>query len=293
MLNRRSNFKKDKLQHCQMKLKEIPVSIYNSAKLLAISGSKLNDQNKESLPVIISLTSIPSRLGTLHLTIRSLLNQTTRPKKIVLWLHQSLKDKIPQQLASIKSNIFEIKYSKLNCSHRKLIHSLKKFPNDIIITCDDDMMYRDNWLQLLYQEHKLHPKCIIANQTRYISYNDNGHLQPYKNWTHPKNKPINQSAIIPIGAEGVLYPPNSLHKEATNSKLFLELAPKADDLWFKAMAIIKGTQAKLANTRSKTPIPIIGSQKQSLKKLNIGEDKNRLQWLALTQHFNIEPETFL
>lgn len=276
-----------------MKLKEIPVSIYNSAKLLALSSKNMASKTKLEIPAIVSLTSIPSRLGTLHLTIRSLLNQDARPKKIVLWLHHSLKNEIPKKLVTLESSLFEIMYSDLTCSHRKLIHSIELFPNDIIITCDDDMIYRTNWLRLLYEEHKFNPNKIIANQTRYITYNKIGELQSYKNWKYDKNLNFKESAVIPIGAEGVLYPPKSLSEKVTNAELFLELAPKADDLWFKAMALIAETNAVQAKEKAKTPIPIIGSQKQSLKKSNIGEDKNKTQWLAITTHFNIEPDTFL
>ncbi|TDS16983.1 glycosyl transferase family 2 [Maribacter caenipelagi] len=276
-----------------MKLKEIPVSIYNSARLLALSSNNMVSEPKEEIPVIVSLTSIPSRLGTLHLTIRSLLNQDVRPKKIILWLNHSLKNEIPKKLATLESSLFEIMYSDLTCSHRKLIHSLELFPNDIIVTCDDDMIYRTNWLKLLFEEHQSHPYKIIANQTRYITYNNVGELQPYKSWTFSKGLRLNTSAVIPIGAEGVLYPPKSLSKKVTDSTLFLELAPKADDLWFKVMAFLEGTISVQAKNKAKTPIPIIGSQKQSLKKTNIGNDKNRTQWMAITNYFNITPENFL
>tara|TARA_R110002126_G_scaffold202751_3_gene350088 strand:- start:193 stop:1023 length:831 start_codon:yes stop_codon:yes gene_type:complete len=276
-----------------MKLKEIPVSIYTSIKLSSLSVKSIVSKTKEEIPVIVSLTSIPERLQTLHLTIRSILNQDSRPKKILLWLHESLKNEIPSKLRILESNLFEIMYSDLTCSHRKLIHSLELFPEDIIITCDDDMMYRTNWLSLLYKEYILHPDNIIANQTRYIRYTGDGELLPYRNWVFEKNINFNSTAVIPIGAEGVLYPPKKLKDVTTNSELFLSLAPKADDLWFKAMALLNGTNSILAKNKAKTPIPILGSQKYSLKKSNIGGDKNRTQWLALTQHFNIKPETFL
>ena len=276
-----------------MKLKEIPLSIYTSIKLSSLSVKSIISGSKEEIPVIVSLTSIPERLQTLHLTIRSILNQDVRPKKIILWLHESLKNKIPNKLSVLESDLFQIMYSDLTCSHRKLIHSLDLFPKDIIITCDDDMMYYSNWLQLLYKEHKVHPKDIIGNQTRYIRYTKEGEIQPYKNWIYDNGITYNKSAVIPIGAEGVLYPPKKLSDTTTNSKLFLALAPKADDLWFKAMALLNGTNSILAKNRAETPIPILGSQKYSLKKSNIGGDKNRDQWLALTQHFNIKPETFL
>lgn len=276
-----------------MKLKEIPLSIFSSIKLSALSTNSLAKKSKEEIPVIVSLTSIPSRLHTLHLTIRSILDQDSRPKKVILWLHDSLKNEIPKNLRLLESNLFQINYSNLHCSHRKLIHTLELYPQDIIITCDDDMMYRSNWLSLLYLNHLEKPNYIIGNQTRYIRYSKNGELLPYKEWVYKKEDSFNPKAVIPIGAEGILYPPNKLSEQTTNSELFLKLTPKADDLWFKAMAILEGTHAVLAKNRSKTPIPIIGSQKYSLKKSNIGGDKNRTQWLALTAYFNIKPEIFI
>lgn len=276
-----------------MKLKEIPLSIFSSIKLSTLSTSSLIKKSKDELPVIVSLTSIPSRLHTLHLTIRSILHQDARPKKIILWLHNSLQNGIPKNLRLLESDLFQINYSNLSCSHRKLIHTLELYPQDIIITCDDDMMYRSNWLRLLYLEHLEKPNYIVGNQTRYIRYSKNGELLPYKEWVYKGDEPFNPKAVIPIGAEGVLYPPNKLSHQTTNSELFLKLTPKADDLWFKAMAILEGTNAVLAENRAKTPIPIIGSQKYSLKKSNIGGDKNRIQWLALTAYFYFKPEIFI
>ncbi|MGB3150444.1 MAG: glycosyltransferase family A protein, partial [Maribacter sp.] len=235
--------------------------------------------------------SIPSRLKTLHLTIRSLLNQDVRPEKIILWLHVDLKNELPKQLANLQNEIFEIKYSILTCSHRKLVHSLEKYPDEIIVTCDDDFMYRTNWLQNIYKEHLNHPDCITANQTRYIKYDSSGNPLPYKNWIYKGEKNFNPKAVIPIGAEGILYPPNTLSEKTTKSELYLELTPHADDLWFKAMAVLKNTNAVLAANRPKTPIPIIGSQRYSLKKTNIGADKNRTQWIAVTNYFDISPKT--
>ncbi|WP_339651656.1 zinc-binding alcohol dehydrogenase [uncultured Maribacter sp.] len=276
-----------------MKLKEIPVSIYTSIILSSLSVKSIVSKTKDEIPVIVSLTSIPERLQTLHLTIRSILNQDARPKKIILWLHKSLKNEIPSKLRILECDLFQIMYSDLTSSHRKLIHSLKLFPEEIIITCDDDMMYRSNWLRLLYYEHQLHPNDIIGNQTRYIRYTKEGELQSYKNWVYDESIYFNRTAVIPIGAEGVLYPPKTLSDTTTNYELFLALAPKADDLWFKVMALLNGTNSILAKNKAETPIPIIGSQKYSLKKSNIGGDKNRTQWLALTQYFNIKPKTFL
>ncbi len=272
-----------------MKLKELPKSIYNTLKLKSFSPQSILrlGQDKEVVPVVVSLTTIPSRITKVDITIRSILMQKKKPKKIVLWLPESLKGRIPESLLSLESSIFEIKFTHLTCSHKKLIHSLQEYPNDIIITCDDDFIYNSDWLSLLYSEHVKYPNSIIANQARMIRYDQSGELLPYKNWVYDPAKKATDKSILPIGANGVLYPPKSLHPHVFDESLFLELAPKADDLWFKAMALLQKTESRLSEQIPPIPIPILGTQKVSLKKENIDQGKNVLQWKALQTHFNL------
>ncbi|WP_375325019.1 zinc-binding alcohol dehydrogenase [Flagellimonas sp. GZD32] len=270
-----------------MKVKEIPVSLYNQIKL---SGKPLHQliSNKEKAPVVVSLASIPSRLNIVHLTIRSILNQTILPEHLILWLHQDLKNQVPKKLSVLEGDIFQIRYTDYFSSHRKLVEPLKLFPEKTIITCDDDMMYRDSWLSNILSEHQNNPNTVIANQVRCISYDDSGALLPYKEWKSKTEKCENPKLTLPIGAGGTLYPSNCLHEQVLDKELFLKLTPKADDLWFKAMSLIKGTPSQMASIPTKEPIPIWGSQKVSLKKGNIGMDKNRDQWLALSEHFKFK-----
>ena len=39
-----------------------------------------------------------------------------------------------------------------------------------------------------------------------------------------------------------MYPPDSLYKDVLNENLFMQLAPKADDIWFWAMALLNNTK---------------------------------------------------
>jgi len=270
-----------------MKVKEIPVSIFHSIRLSFRSVKHLKEPNASALPVIISLTSIPSRLHTLHLVVRSILDQQTKPEKIILWLNQTLQHNIPKKLKQLEGSIFEIRFSDLHCSHRKLIHTLSCFPHHTIVTCDDDLLYRRDWLNILYSTHLKQPNAIVAHQTRHIRYNENNELLPYKNWNYPEKENFNPKAVLPIGAGGILYPANTLDKRVTDVTLFMKLAPKADDLWFKAMALLLDSRAIQTKNPPKYPIPIIGSQTYSLKRDNIKGDKNRVQWNALTKHFHI------
>ena len=125
-------------------VKELPISLLRTAQLSNIPIGRLKRGPEKVVPVVVSLTSIPSRLKTLHLVIRSLLAQDVSPKKILLWLHEDLETALPSKLQQLICDRFEVRFSGLTCSHRKLIHSLEAFPEEVIITCDDDLMYRKN-----------------------------------------------------------------------------------------------------------------------------------------------------
>lgn len=269
-----------------MKVKEIPVSVYHTLKLKSLNAKDLQTFRADHLPVIISLTSIPSRLHKVHITIRSILHQSKQAKKTILWLNENDKNHIPKSLKILCGETFEIKYTPLTSSHKKLIHTLELYPDDIIVTCDDDFIYNYYWMEKIYKQHLQHPKAIIGNFTRQIQYDANGNLLDYKKWKH--HQPENKKTILAIGAEGILYPPKSLSPIATDINLALELAPKADDLWFKAMALLQGTEVFQATDKPKGLIPIFGTQKVSLKKENIDKNKNLTQWKALADHFKLD-----
>jgi hypothetical protein len=240
--------------------------------------------------VVVSLTSIPSRLGIVHLTIRSLFMQTHLPRKIILWLHEDLKNQIPRALSSLENEVFEIRYNKLSCSHRKLVSSLEYFPEDCIVTCDDDSMYESDWLETLYASHVLHPADVIGGKCRRISYGEGGELMPYKKWHYSHDRGGSEPCLMAVGFGGTLYPPHCMMEDVKDPKLFLELAPRADDLWFKAMALLNGVNVRTSLVPSKDPVEINRSQKDALRRLNIREDGNHRQWTNICNHYKIEPE---
>ncbi|MDN3649327.1 glycosyltransferase family A protein [Reinekea marina] len=269
-----------------MKLKEYPKSLYSSLKLMLTPIKKLGEgSSSASLPVIVTLTSIPSRLTVLSITIRSLLNQSVRPEKIILWLNSNLKNNIPNSLRKLESSHFEIRFKPGTSSHRKLVFALTEYPNHTLVTCDDDLIYPVDWLERLLNEHKLHPNKVIAHECRNIAYETNGKLLPYKYWKSAQPGESTPNTLA-IGYGGTLYPPNALDGETVNQELFLQLTPKADDLWFKAMALRKGTAVYRSQAPTPKPIPIAFSQKIALGHTNIKQDGNRSQWQALVDYYH-------
>lgn len=267
-----------------MKLKEVAPSMVNTLKLLMYSTHRLKSP-KNPVPLIVSLTTIPYRLNKVHITIRSILAQDTPPEKVILWLHDDLRDQIPNNLQKLTGDHFSIEFSHLTCSHKKLIHTLKLYPERNIVTCDDDMIYPKHWLNTLFKYHQKNKSSIICNQARVITYNKNGEPLPYKEWKYKAD--ANPSKLLPIGVGGVLYPPKSLDETVTDEELFLKLCPKADDLWFKAMALLKYTNT-IKTTEKVQLIPVMLTQKVSLKKLNVNKDFNVEQWTNLRAYFKFD-----
>ena len=198
--------------------------------------------NKKSPLYIVSLTSFGVRLtDTAPYAIISLLNQSVKPDKIILWVAHSDKQNIPTIMEKLVEKGLEINYCDDLKSYKKLVPTLLKFPDDYIITADDDIHYPQNWFEKIIEEHKKNPKKIVCHRAHIIEVNKNCLPLPSEQWNgcHSKRDSLqNEYALRASGAGGVLYPPKCLHKDVTNSDLFLKLAPKADDTWFWAMAII-------------------------------------------------------
>lgn len=254
-------------------------------KLLSVSLDTLNDK-KNSVPIVVSLTTIASRLDKVHITLRSVMNQSVKPKKIILWINENDLNKIPTTLQKLTGDLLEIRTTPHTSSHKKLIPSLIAFPDDTIVTCDDDLIYEKDWLKKLYNTHLKYPTDIIGHKARCIRVDENNEALDYKKWEYTLQNDFKRNLMI--GEGGILYPPKALHPMITDYELALKLAPKNDDLWFKAMALKNNTNVRLAEEICNSFIPIAGTQKISLKKFNVVKNMNVSQWNDLTAYFNLD-----
>lgn len=267
-----------------MKLKEYPLSIFHSVRLSLQNKNLWAKVPADTAPIVVSLTSFEPRLKGLHLVIRNMMEQDLTPRLIVLWLNNSLKGKIPTSLEKMIGPRFEVRFSDLDGPQLKLIESLKSFPKDLVVTCDDDLIYPKNWLSKLYSAHISRPEQIIAHHCRLIRRDSHGQLLPYTQWNWDRTKSYVDTDLLAIGSSGVLYPPKSFDQRVFDMELFQKICPKSDDLWFKAMAVLNDTPVGWSGYVFE-PIPIMGSQRVSLKKSNVHQDKNRVQWNQILDHF--------
>jgi hypothetical protein len=268
-----------------MKLRELLPSWRRARQLRA----RVPEPAADPLPVVVSLTSIPSRLPYVDLPVRSVLAQSRPPSLVVLWLHESLRSAIPAALAACVGARFQIRYVDGTSSHRKLVHALTTWPDRVVVTCDDDVMYDPEWLARLWDTHQRHPRDVVAHEGRRIATAADGSLRPYAEWPWVQEPGLVAADFLPVGYGGALYPPGALHPEVTDAARYLALAPTADDLWFKMMALRAGTTSRRTDAPVPKPIPVIGAKGSALAAVNIAQDRNRTQWAALTAAYGLGP----
>lgn len=241
-------------------------------------------------PVVVSLTSHPPRLSTVFLAVESLLNQSFRPDRIVLWLSTAEIETadLPDTLRRQQKRGLEIRLLDENLScYKKLIHAIEEFPDCHIVTADDDFMFPRHWLRDLYRAHRRHPNCIAAYRGYWFSRRAARELRPYNLWPPADNATEPSFDIFPTCGAGAWFPPHALNARVTERQLFMRLAPDADDIWYKAHALLARTPTLMARPRSVT-FPMIfarGSQDATLWQTN--ERANDAHLKAVFTHFDL------
>lgn len=247
------------------------------------------NKNLRDKKLLISLTTYPARFNFVYLTLESLMNQSVKPDKIILWLSQEevINNKIPKKILSLKNRGLEIEVVNENLkSYKKLIYAIEKFPDLNIITCDDDALYPKYFIKKLQDKHIKHPDCVVAYRCSFMKKSSHKDLLPYAKWSKAEtDKP--SFNLFPTGVGGIFYPSNSLDKRVIDKELFLKLSPLGDDIWFKAMALLNKTKTVMVNKCSKDFFVITGSQKQALWRKNINENENDKQLKNVFDYFDL------
>ena len=239
-------------------------------------------------PVIISLTSYPARISTIHLVIKSLINQTVKADKIVLWLapeqFPNKERDLPEELLALKENGLIIDWYHNIKSYTKLIPALKKYPDSLIITVDDDGIYQNNIVEKLLRAYAQEPNMIHTLRAHGIIFYGKK-IAPYRRWAWEMKSAIPSYANFQTGVGGVLYPPHTLHPDVLNEKKFMKLTPNADDIWFWAMAVHNNTKINLVPNKGNAYEQIPETQTNALWKENFSGNGNDLQLTTVLKEY--------
>lgn len=194
--------------------------------------------------IIVSLTTFGTRLSQVYLTIESIMQQSKKANRIVLWLSKDIEGEIlPQTLVNQMKRGLEIYYCDDIRSYKKLIPSLKKFPNDAIITIDDDVIYHVLTLESLINSYIEDQSYIYFNRAHRAILNK-GQFIPYNNWEWTIKKDDPSELNLPTGVGGILYPPHIFNEEVFNEEVFMTDCKFADDVWFYAMTLYNNKRSR-------------------------------------------------
>lgn len=259
----------------------------SSPKLLR-PGYRLPNNKK----LIVSLTSFGQRIESVDVTLNSLLQQSLQPSEIILWLAWG--EIIPESLKFYESLGVSIQRCEDLKSYKKLVPCLNSYPDDVIVTADDDTIYPRKWLSDLVRAYLKDPNKIHCHRAHFMTFDESGLIKPYKEWLWRANGIRGAyNELFPTGVGGVLYPPNSLHADATNVRLFRELSPKADDIWFRVMALLNGTiPSKIRSHTPEFPETVNNQKDSKLGPYNVGAGGNDEQFKACLNYYQIPCERF-
>lgn len=111
--------------------------------------------------IIVSLTTYSKRIGNIPTVLETIFNQTQKPDLVVLNLafNESIPDDVQNYIESRPIEVNRVPDTKV---FKKLIPTLKKYPNDIVISIDDDWLYPLEMIEDFFAIHKRYPNYPIS-----------------------------------------------------------------------------------------------------------------------------------
>lgn len=194
----------------------------------------------QSNKLIISMTSYPARINGVGRVFFSILNQNVPRDQYHLVLVLA-EPEFPNRFADLPKDLqlmvsrglIELIWHPTNIkSHKKLMPTLAKYPNNDILVIDDDVYRPAGWLQCFIDDHKAHPTDIITGLIHF-------YLKGNKFISYPNYKIGCQEfgKVIPNGRPanghgGTLYPAHTFSDPRFfDEKLFMTLSPTSDESW--------------------------------------------------------------
>lgn len=246
--------------------------------------------------IVVSLTTIPSRIMYMEKSLESICRQTVKPDAIIINLGKELFDGIdlPEFIQRYERRGVTVNYVHDIGPHTKYYYVMKQYPSDIIITVDDDILYDAKMIERLLKMHKRHPKAVCANRAHIITFDSYGKMKPYNSWIDAGYIGAEPSSIyFATGVGGVLYPPKCMDKDLFNERLIRDLSFKADDVWLKWMQLKAGTKVVSRRALIRHLSVAKDSQKEALSIDNVNNSRNDEYIHNIMNYYSIDDSAIL
>ncbi|SHJ13766.1 glycosyltransferase [Pseudobutyrivibrio xylanivorans] len=244
--------------------------------------------------IIVSLTTYPARINTVGVTIESLLNQSYKPKKVLLYLSKEQfpeeLNELPKKLVKLQKRGLEIVFVEDDLKpHKKYYYALQEYPNDLIITADDDIFYPEGHIERLVSTSKMFPNAVICNRSHRITMTNDLHgFEPYNSWKEILTDAPDE-LTVPIGCNGVLYKREFFDEELFDIEKIKKNSLYTDDLWLKVMELNNGIKAYNCVEEPLVYFDNIFNKNTGLWHTNASEQNNRNDevWNELVKEYRL------
>lgn len=247
---------------------------------LAISKAKLSEKplnkTKRDKIIICSLTSYPARIAFVSCAIKSIMLQTCRPDRVILWLaeEQFPTKVLPNDLLSLVRYGLEIKWIHDMYGHKKYYYPVKEQKsNEVVITFDDDIIYSPKCIERLMKVHRKFPDCLVCERGQVFIDKTEHNPGRWKTISGIGTK-LPTFSMNPSPGGGCLIPYGAFYKDAVNEECFTSLAYKNDDLWYMFMCAENGTRMIKTRKFHRAFTVVAGSQIEQMATENVIGDKN-------------------
>lgn len=241
------------------------------------------------MTIVVSLTTIPSRLSLIQPVIDSILAQSVSPDIIELYIPRVYRR---IELGVVNESDFPQRCKVMRCDvdygpATKIVPALEKYKDKqdvVLIYCDDDRLYERRWIERLLEGSKRHPGACIAEQGFKVSDREAGitNRPSYKPSILKKLKDIffrrSQPTQVDVaeGYGGVLVRPSFFDSSV---KTIPDVFWAVDDIWLSGklaeagVPIYKTKRRKRAKSR-----PLVANQQV------VGEEVDSLKHSTIEGH---------
>jgi hypothetical protein len=236
----------------------------------------------------ISLTSWRPRLQELPLVLLTLLQQTLRPREIVVWLtredYNALNGQVREQFEKywVRFQICDdLK------SHKKWLPMIEEGHREPFVICDDDIIYPTIWFERLVAEDR--SDAYVGVKCHSITFDANRSIAPYSSWKKQirSNGEPSHNVFI-TGCGGAVIHPDRIPREFLDHSSIMQNCPRADDVWLKTAHLAVGIPCY--KTRFCFPcLELPGTYENGLAAVNVDLGGNDEQIRSMSRYFSMIP----
>ena len=264
-------------------------------KIIAESEIPAQPLNREKRDILVtaSLTSFPARIEYVHLAIKSLMQQSYKPDRIILWLaNAQFPDRtLPKNLTDLENYGLEIKWCDDLYGHKKYFYCIQQQKeNEVVITFDDDIIYPIDAIKRLVAKHREFPRCLVCERAQSVPKRSNDFYNVGR-WDTISNVALKTPSysVCPSTGGGYLIPYGAYPQHMLDKELILKYALKNDDMWCMFMAAENKVRFIKTRKYHRSFTVINASQSVSLGQQNILQSNSEADFRKLKEAY---PEAY-